>query len=75
MTCTIPRRTTSDGSFRLMPSPMNSMLPFVTSPRSVLRRPETALSVVLLPAPFAPRRATMPPSGTARDTPFNTRMT
>ena len=58
-----------------MASPMNSMLPLVTSPRSVRSRPEMALSVVLLPAPLAPRRATMPPSGTASDTPFNTRIT
>ena len=34
-----------------------------------------ALRVVLLPAPLAPRRATMAPAGTASDTPFNTRMT
>ena len=51
------------------------MTPFVTSPRSVRRRPEMAFSVVDLPAPLAPRRATMPPSGTESDTPFNTRIT
>ncbi len=51
------------------------MEPFVTSPRSVLSSPEMALSVVLFPAPLAPRRATVPPSGTWSDTPFNTRIT
>ena len=51
------------------------MLPLVTSPRSVRRSPEIALRVVLFPAPLAPRRATMPPSGTASETPFNTRIT
>jgi hypothetical protein len=34
-----------------------------------------AFSVVDFPAPLAPRRATMPSSGTWSDTPFNTRIT
>jgi len=38
-------------------------------------RLEIALSVVDLPAPLAPRRATRPPAGTSSDTPFNTRIT
>ena len=58
-----------------MRSPANSMLPLVTSPRSARSRLEIALSVVVLPAPLAPSRATMPPSGTDSDTPRNTRMT
>ena len=38
-------------------------------------RLEIAFSVVVLPAPLAPRSAVMPPFGTASDTPFSTRMT
>ena len=38
-------------------------------------RLEIAFSVVDLPAPLAPSRATMPPSGTSSDTPFSTRIT
>ena len=38
-------------------------------PRSVRSRPETALSVVVLPAPLAPRSVVMPPSRTSIDTP------
>ena len=33
------------------------------------------MRVVLLPAPLAPSRATMPPSGTSMETPLITRMT
>src|SRR5512136_2495927 len=51
------------------------MAPSVTSPTSTLRRPEIALRVVLLPAPFAPRRAMIPPSGTSKETPLRTRIT
>src|SRR5262249_29184661 len=75
ITSTIPRPTTSEGSFRWMGSPRNSTVPFVTSPRSVRSSPEMPLSVVLFPAPLAPRRATMPPSGLRNDTPFSTRIT
>ena len=35
----------------------------------------TARSVGVFPAPFAPMSATMPPSGTASDTPFSTSTT
>src|SRR2546425_11600121 len=55
--------------------PLHSIVPLVTSPRSVRSSPEIAFSVVLLPAPLAPRRATMPPAGTRSETPFNTRIT
>ena len=51
------------------------MLPFVTSPRSECSRFETAFSVVVLPAPFPPRSAVMPPFLTDSDTPFSTRIT
>ena len=53
----------------------NSIEPFVTAPRSAPSRFEIALSVVVLPAPLAPSRATIFPSGTSSDTPFSTRMT
>ena len=56
-------------------APLKWIAPLVTSPLSARRRFEIALSVVVFPAPLAPRRATMPPSGTARETPFSTRIT
>ena len=49
--------------------PPSSMVPFVMSPRSVRSRPETALSVVVLPAPLAPSSATTAPARTSRSTP------
>src|SRR5438132_1058878 len=45
-----------------MRSPSNSIEPLVISPRSAWSRLEIALSVVDLPAPLAPRRATTPPA-------------
>ena len=51
-------------------SPLNSMEPLVTSPRSERMRLEIDFSVVDLPAPLAPRMATMPPCGTSSDTPL-----
>jgi hypothetical protein len=54
---------------------LNSIDPLVTSPRSARSRFEIALSVVDLPAPFAPSSATIRPSGTCSDTPFSTRIT
>ena len=65
----------SSGSRPSMRRPMNSMLPSVTRPLSVLSRPEIAFSVVVLPAPLAPSSATIWPSGTSSDRPFRTRMT
>ena len=58
-----------------MRSPSSSMVPSVTSPSSARRSPEIALSVVLFPAPFEPRSATMLPRLTSRESPFSTRMT
>jgi hypothetical protein len=46
-------------------SPRSSMPPLVTSPRSPLSRLEMARSVVVLPAPLPPSRATMPFSAPA----------
>jgi hypothetical protein len=54
---------------------MNSTEPLVTSPRSDRIRFEIALSVVDLPAPFAPSNATTPPSMTSSETPLSTRIT
>ena len=68
-----PRRTRSLGDSRSMRSPRNAIEPFVTSPRSALRILDTALRVVVFPAPFAPRSVTIPPSGSSSDTPFRTR--
>src|SRR2546426_4245885 len=56
MTWTIPRVTTSAGSFRWIGCPSHSIVPLVTSPRSVRSSPEIAFRVVLLPAPLAPDR-------------------
>ena len=58
-----------------MRSPLYSIVPLVTSPRSPLSRLETARSVVVLPAPLPPRMATMPLRGTVSDTPLSTRIT
>ena len=55
--------------------PLNSIVPLVTSPRSAASRFEMDFSVVLLPAPLAPSRATIFPSGTSSETPFSTRIT
>jgi ABC-type multidrug transport system ATPase subunit len=49
--------------------------PFVTSPRSERNKFEMAFNVVVFPAPFAPNKATIPPSATSKETPFKTRMT
>ena len=70
-----PRRTRSLGVRPSTRSPLNSIAPLVTSPRSERMRLEIAFSVVDLPAPLAPRSATMPPSGTSSETPLSTRMT
>src|SRR4030088_557173 len=60
----MPSRATSSGPRVLMTRPSNMTLPAVF--RTV---PEMARSVVVLPAPFAPSRATTLPSGTCSDTP------
>ena len=51
------------------------MVPRVTAPRSGFSRPEMALSVVVLPAPFAPSTVVIRPSGTSIEQPFSTRIT
>ena len=75
MTWKIPLRTIFSGSMPLIFSPMNSMVPLVTSPSSLLRRPEMALRVVDLPAPLAPRRVVIFPSSQEMDRPLRTRIT
>ena len=57
------------GCARAMGRPRNETAPAFTRPRSAASSPEAALSVVVLPAPFAPSKATTPRSGTSRDTP------
>src|SRR4051794_15874284 len=59
----------------LMRSPSNTIWPRVTSPSSVLSRPEIAFRVVDLPAPLAPSSATISPLRTSRLNPRSTRMT
>jgi hypothetical protein len=68
-------RTSSFGVSRSMRWPMNSIVPFVTSPRSARSRLEIAFSVVVLPAPLAPSNVTILPSGTCSDTPLSTKLT
>ena len=75
MTWMQPRLTRSSGESACTSRPSKTIEPLVTSPRSVRSRLEIAFSVVVLPAPLAPRRAVMPPFGTVSDTPFSTRMT
>ena len=53
-----------------MERPWNSMAPEVGR-----RSPETARSVVLFPAPLAPMRATILPSGTSSEIPCSAWMT
>ena len=61
ITWKMPRRTILSGSMPLMRSPLKTISPRVTSPSSVLSRPEIAFSVVDLPAPLAPSSATIAP--------------
>ena len=75
MTWIAPRRTRSLGESRSTLSPSNRIAPLVTSPRSARKRFEIAFKVVVLPAPFAPSSATMPPLGTESETPFSTSAT
>src|SRR5919198_2449368 len=62
-TCAIPARATASGERRSSERPAREIRP--------LRRtvPETARSIVVFPAPFAPRTATTSPSPTASETP------
>jgi len=75
ITWKIPLRTILSGSMPLTRSLAKIMSPRVISPCSVLSRPESAFSVVDLPAPFAPSRATIWPSGTFSDSPRSQRIT
>jgi hypothetical protein len=63
----------SDGDSACTSAPLNTIEPLVTSPRSECRRLEIALSVVVFPAVFAPRSATIPPLGTFSDIPLSTK--
>src|ERR1700753_490439 len=60
---------------RVMRARLKIISPRVTSPSSVLSNPEIAFSVVDLPAPLAPSKATIAPCGTSRLKPRSTRMT
>src|SRR5215467_4312337 len=65
----MPRRATSSGALALINCPSNSTLPPV-----FLTVPETARSVVVLPAPLAPSSATMLPSLTFSEIPCSALM-
>ena len=60
-TCTSPRRTIRSGRTPSMRSPSKTIRPPVTG-----SMPETARSVVVFLAPFAPINATISPSRTSR---------
>src|SRR5215218_3168150 len=62
-TWAIPSRATLSGLRPVIDRPANVIWP------AVLTMPHTARSVVVFPAPFAPRRATTSPSSTVRETP------
>ena len=64
-TCTSPLVTILFGSMCAMSLPMNSIVPDFGC-----IRPDTVLSMVLLPAPFAPIRETISPSFTSKLTPL-----
>ncbi len=55
--------------------PSRVISPLVISPFCTSRMPLIARRVVVLPAPLAPRRATMTPSGTWSEMPRSTRIT
>src|SRR5512132_174761 len=67
-TCAMPSRAANSGLRRAIPRPAKTMSPDV---RVML---EIARSVVVLPAPFAPRSATTSPSSTRSETPWSARM-
>ena len=62
-TWAMPARTRSSGARPSMRPPAKCTEP------SVLTSPETALSVVVFPAPLAPRIVVIPPSSTSKLTP------
>src|SRR6476646_2283922 len=62
-TCATPARATASGLLRAICLPSNTISPVC---RTV---PDTARSVVVLPAPLAPSRATISPSATVSETP------
>ena len=66
-TCATPSFATASGPCRASFLPLNEIVP--------VRRtvPEIARSVVVLPAPFAPRTVTIWPSSTASETPWSAR--
>ena len=62
----MPRRTMSSIARPAMRSPAKRMSPVVRS------MPDTARSVVVLPAPLAPSSVVTPPSATSRSSPNST---
>src|SRR5579863_7039254 len=68
-TCAMPRRKRSAGGSVSIGSPPRRMVP-----PSLRSRPETDFASVDLPAPLAPRSATISPRSSVRLTFFNTRL-
>ena len=68
-TKTTPRRAVSYGGEPRIDCPPKRIAPFLIFASSTGRNPEIARTVVLLPAPLVPSRATMLFSGTLSDTP------
>ena len=64
----------ASGSIRSMRRPRKRIEPSVTSPSSDFSKPEMAFSMVVLPAPFGPSKATICRSRTTREMPLSTRM-
>ena len=65
----MPSATRSWAGVRVMSRPSNVIWPWETG-----RTPEIALSVVVLPAPFAPMSVTISPSSTVNDRPLRASM-
>ena len=73
-TWAIPLRAIKCGAMPFKDVLAAQISPLRTSPFSRGSKPDTALSVVVLPAPFEPNSATMAPLGTCKDKPRNTWM-
>jgi hypothetical protein len=64
-----PARTMASAGAPVMSRPKNA-----TEPRAMRRAPAAAITVVVLPAPLAPRSAVTPPAATVRSTPRTARI-
>ncbi len=74
-TWVIPRATSDGAEALLVSTPPKCTEPFWILPRWKPRSPVIVRSVVVLPAPLGPRRATIDPAATEIDTPLKAEMT